>query len=278
MKTIILPDELILENSKSIQIFNYHSYQEIAKQQIILNQNTFSFLTEGYKEVYFDNTALSINNSEFLIMKAGHCLMTEKLSKTNKYKSILLFFSNDAVLNFIQKNKIEPKKIAIQKSVFAFKYDEFILRFVKSLIDISKLPVKTKDNLLQLKFEEIMHYLTNKYGTTFLHLLNRNNSNPSLKFTQTIESNILNKLTLRELAFLCNMSISTFKREFKKHYSEPPIKWFQNKRLEHANYLLHSEQKNASEIYTKVGYQNLSSFIQAYKAKYKITPKQHQQK
>ncbi|MEO0902072.1 MAG: AraC family transcriptional regulator, partial [Bacteroidota bacterium] len=140
----------------------------------------------------------------------------------------------------------------------------------------SKLSTSTKNRLMRLKFEEILLYLTEMYGTGFLHALSVNSSDSAQKFTRTVESNILNKLSLKELAFLCNMSISTFKREFEKHYSEPPIKWFQNRRLEHANYLLNQERKSPSAIYFDIGYENLSSFIQAYKAKYGITPKQHQ--
>lgn len=71
------------------------------------------------------------------------------------------------------------------------------------------------------------------------------------------------------------MSISTFKREFEKHYATSPIKWFQNKRLEHAHYLMNKEQKSSSDIYLEIGYENLSSFIKAYKSKYGMTPKQH---
>ncbi|MFT4202723.1 MAG: hypothetical protein QM610_02310 [Chitinophagaceae bacterium] len=110
MKTITLPDELNLGTSQPVQVFDYHSSQEVAKQKIILNQNTFSFLTEGTKEVIFDNSALSIDNSKFLIMKSGHCLMTEKLSHTRSYRSVLLFFTNEILLKFIRKaelNKIE---------------------------------------------------------------------------------------------------------------------------------------------------------------------------
>ncbi|MEM9363445.1 MAG: AraC family transcriptional regulator [Bacteroidota bacterium] len=276
MKTITLPDELSLENSQPIQIFDYCTSQEISRQQITLNQNTFSFLTDGAKEVLFDNSALSIDNSEFLVMKSGHCLMTEKLSEIKQYRSVLLFFSNEVLLDFIQKNGLHHTKSAEQKSVFSFKYDAFIKSFVKSLLAVSKLSKPTKNRLIRLKFEEILLYLTEVYGSGFLQALTVNSSNISQKFTRTVESNTLNKLSLKELAFLCNMSVSTFKREFEKHYSESPIKWFQNKRLEHANYLLNQERKSPSAIYFDVGYENLSSFIQAYKAKYGITPKQHQ--
>ncbi len=278
MKTITLPEELQLDAAQPIQVFDYQSTQEITKQQIVLNQNTISFLTEGIKEVYFDNATLSIDNSEFLIMKAGNCLMTEKLSQIRHYRSILLFFSNEVLLKFVRENKLDSIPYTDYTSIYSFQYDEFIRRFVTSLLDISKLSENTQKKLLEVKFEEIMLYLMDQYGTEFLYSLIANSDHSTQRFTQTIERNKLNKLTLKELAFLCNMSVSTFKRRFEKQYSESPIKWFQNKRLEHAHYLIHQKQKSSSEIYVDLGYENVSSFIQAYKAKYGITPKQHQKK
>jgi AraC-like DNA-binding protein len=275
MKTITLPDELNIESLQPVQIFDYCSSKEITKQQIILNQNTFSFLLEGNKEVVFDNSTLSIDNSKFLIMKSGHCLMTEKLSNTQNYRSVLLFFSNEILLKFIRENGLNRNEMGEYKSVYSFKYDEFIQRFINSLLDISILPKDIQKKLIEVKFEEIMLYLIAIYGTEFLYSLSEKSNDASQKFIQTVETNWMNKLSLNELAFLCNRSLSTFKREFEKHYTESPKKWFQNKRLEYARHLLYKEQKSASEIYLEVGYESLSSFIQAYKSKYGITPKQH---
>ena len=274
MKTIVLPDELPIEKLQFVQVYDYHTKQEITKQQIILNQNTFSFLTEGTKEVFFDSSALSIDNSSFLLMKAGHCLMTEKLSAIHNYRSILLFFPNEIVSKIMRKAAVNVIKGQINQSVYAFQYDAFIQRFVASLLDISKLSRATQDKLLEVKLEEILLYLTEMNGFDFLNSLLSNGNNNKQKLIYTVESNVFSKLTIPELAFLCNMSISTFKREFEKCYSDSPMKWFQNKRLEHAHYLIHQEQKNASEIYLDIGYENLSSFIQAYKIKYGITPGQ----
>ncbi|UTN06315.1 AraC family transcriptional regulator [Flavobacterium bizetiae] len=276
MHTITIPDELNLENSLAVQVFDYSSSRGVSKQQIILNQNTFSFLIEGTKEVVFDNSALSIDDSQFLVMKSGNCLMTEKLSEVSNYRSVLLFFSNEMVSKFIRKIELEKIESKGYQSVFAFKYDEFLKRFVDSLVDLSKLSKNLQNKILEVKLEEIMLYLVEKHGTDFLYSLSVNGDNNTQKFIQVIENSHLNKLTLKELAFLCNMSVSTFKREFEKHYSESPIKWFQNKRLEFAHFLLQQKQKNPSEVYFEVGYENLSSFTQAYKSKYGVTPKHHQ--
>lgn len=278
MNTLTLPDELNLEKSEFIQVYDYSSCEKISRQQIILNQNAFSFLLEGTKEVVFDNSALSIDASRFLVMKAGNCLMTEKLSDVSNYRSIILFFSNEITLRFIRKMEWRNVEVKDCKSVQAFEYDVFLKGFVNSLVDISKLPIEIKSKLLEVKFEELMLYLIAMHGTEFLYSLTSNSDDSSQKFIQIIESSHLSKLSLKELAFLCNMSVSTFKREFERHYSESPIKWFQNKRLEFANYLLHQEQKKPSEVYFEAGYESLSSFTQAYKSKYGVTPKYAQQK
>jgi AraC family transcriptional regulator, exoenzyme S synthesis regulatory protein ExsA len=276
MNIIQLPDALNIGKPQAVMVYDYRSTQEIAKQQIILSQNTFSFLIEGTKEVFFEDASLSINNSQFILMKAGNCLMTEKLTDHQSYRSVLLFFNNETLLQYIRKTEINPAVQPENKSVFAFNYDGFVQRFVNSILDISKLSSDVQSKLIVLKFEEIMLYLSAIYGPEFLHSLAYNSNNATQKFKQTIESNQLSKLTIAELAFLCNMSISTFKREFEKHYAESPIKWFQHKRLEQAHYLITQEKKSATEIYYELGYENLSSFIQAYKSKYGLTPKQDQ--
>ena len=277
MNTITLPDELALNSTLSIEVYDYESTREISKQQILLNKNTFSFLQEGTKEVFFDNSSYAINNSQFLLMKSGNCLMTEKLSNVEEYyRSVLLFFSNEDVLKFIRKFELNAPDSKNYYSTYSFSYDVFIKRFVESLLDISKLSKKIQSRILETKFEEIMLYLVEFKGVEFLYSLISNSSNEHQKFIQTIESNQLNKLTIKELSFISNMSVSTFKREFEKHFRSTPSKWFQEKRLEHAAFLLKNNSKRPSDIFEEIGYETLSNFTQAFKLKFGLTPKQYQ--
>ena len=72
------------------------------------------------------------------------------------------------------------------------------------------------------------------------------------------------------------MSISSFKRTFEKHFHNSPSKWFQEKRLEHSAFLLKNKSERPSDIYQEIGYESLSNFIQAFKVKFGVTPKQYQ--
>lgn len=276
MDIYALPDYLQIEGSGAFKVYDYKTAQECSKQMVALQQNTFSFLIDGHKEVFADKTSIAIENSSFLLMKSGNCLMTEKLSDTiANYRSVLLFFSDESVLKFINKHKIVKPSQEEKNSIYAFKYDDFLKTFVEGLIKVSQLKPELQKSLLELKFEELLLYLKETKGKGFLFSLITTINSRNQHFIDVVESNTLNKLSLKELSFLANMSVSTFKREFKKQFEASPSKWFQDKRLEHAAYLLREQSKRPSDIFEAIGYENLSNFIQAFKTKFGVTPKQY---
>ncbi|WP_108808552.1 helix-turn-helix domain-containing protein [Aquimarina spinulae] len=277
MKTVTLPIELTLDKHMFTSLYYYQSTKELAKQQIKLTKNVFSFLIDGQKEVFTNNSSFLIENSSFLLMKSGHCLMTEKLSSIHKnYKSVLLFFSNEEILQFIQKFDIKTSNSSVPQSAYSFQYDQFIKNYVNSLVDISRLSPSIQKKMIRTKFEEIMIYLVETNGTGFINSMMTHQSNSFQNFLSVVENNKLRKMTLKELAFLSNMSVSTFKREFEKHFHQSPSKWFLDKRLEHSAFMLKNNAKRPSEIYQEIGYENLSNFIYAFKTKFGVTPKQYQ--
>lgn len=277
MDIISLPHDLSQDDSAKVQLFDYHISKAQLKNKINLTQNTFSFLIEGTKEVVADDKSVLIKNDEFLILKSGNCLMTENVSDSNKtYRSILLFFTDDILFQFVEKYDIINNQSSIPAPFQVCEYDHYINHFVRTLEEISHLNVGVQQKLLAVKFEELMVYLMEIKGVDFLLSLIESQDPKSRNFIKVVESNKLSKLTVSELAFLCFMSLSTFKREFEKHYQTSPIKWFQDKRLEHSAFLLKTHRKRPIEIYSEIGYDTLSSFIQAFKKKYGATPKQYQ--
>ncbi|MGH1336861.1 MAG: helix-turn-helix domain-containing protein [Aureispira sp.] len=277
MEIKVLPKDLKIEESTPIQLYDYRRTEDLQKNKINLSKNTISFLRAGTKEVMGDDERVQIGNQNFVLMKAGNCLMTEKVSDTNWfYQSILLFFSNEEALHFLEKNKqhsLSPKK---QQSFYIFEYDPFIQNFVDSLEQLLKLPKHIQTKILKHKFEEIMLYLIHQNTADFLNALVQNVNDRTSRLTNTVENNKYNKLKLEELAFLCNMSTSTFKRAFFKQYHQTPMKWFIEQRLNHTAFLLKTQKKRPNEVYEEAGYENFSNFVQAFKKKFGVTPKQYQ--
>jgi AraC-like DNA-binding protein len=81
-------------------------------------------------------------------------------------------------------------------------------------------------------------------------------------------------LSTQEFAKLCGRSLSTFKRDFKKHFKTTPSKWLKTRRLEYAKTLLMKSELNVNQICFECGYVNNSHFILTFKNAYQLTPKQ----
>ena len=276
-----LPEDLFENNytdTSDLQIANYEAYKLVSKNKINLNKNVFSFLLDGQKDIHFSNDIVSIDHTQALLLASGNFLTTEIVG-ANSYSCLLFFFSQKNINDFLLKyghlfNPNDLNKTATSIPYFLMEKDNFIIHFINSIQQIYGLNQTISQKILELKFEEIMLYLADKYGQSFfvyLHSLLINER--ELSFKMVIEKNLYTSLNIDEVAFLCNMSLSTFKRKFIQVYQESPGKWFQLKRLNKAKKLLLNNEVTPSEIYMDFGYDSLSNFSTAFKNQFGYSPK-----
>jgi AraC-like DNA-binding protein len=267
--------ELYLEKSidnTDLFIYDFKMTEDVIKTKVNLNMHMFSFLQEGKKEVHFSDVAVAVNNEQSLLLKKGNCLWTELLDKESVYFCKLLFFSDKRLKEFLEKHTTEVKPNN-DVPYFAIQNDSFISSYLNSLTTISSAPSVFMESLLSVKFEELLLYLISKYGVVFESYLYSLISKNTSELQKTIEKNTYTSLTLEEISFLCNMSLSTFKRHFINEYNVSPGKWLRDKRLEKAKELLEEGTLKSSDIYLELGYNNLSNFSAAFKNKFGVSPK-----
>lgn len=283
MEKVLIPESLVssIEQKKQAGIL-YHPYEsqhESSRVKVSLNSNLFSFILEGKKQVILRETCAVVDDSRFLLLKAGNCLMTEQLSEGKNYRSLLVFFENESLEEFALEHGDIGKRKTTSPEFLILQKDPFIQHYVESLLLLLDQEIPLSPKLQQVKFEELFLYLTERYGTEVLdYFLVNKLPQHELDFRKVISQNQDNKLTVGELAFLCNMSTSTFKRKFAEHYHSSPSKWFQEKRLEQAAYMLRVQKMKPSEIYFEVGFSNLSSFSQSFKNRYGSSPGKYAQR
>jgi len=85
---------------------------------------------------------------------------------------------------------------------------------------------------------------------------------------------ITDRMQLQYYASMHNMSLSTFKRWFKKEVGCSPGQWMIGKRLQHAKYLLQHKQQSVKEACYASGFEDVSYFIRRYKQAFGHTPGQ----
>jgi AraC-like DNA-binding protein len=267
--------EIYLKKDEPIQdlfVYDFKMTSDVVKSKVNLSMNMFSFLQVGKKQVHFADASITVDKHQSLLMKKGNLLWTELLDKENIYYCKLFFFSENRLKEFLKKHTVTEVCPKDEIPYFIIENDNYIASFLDSLSNMSKMPNSFMDNLLVLKFEEIMMYLITKYGQKFELFLHSLISKETSPFKKIVESNVYSNLKLEEIAFLCNMSLSTFKRNFHSEYQVSPGKWLQEKRLQKAKEVLQEGELTASDIYLDFGYSNLSNFSIAFKNKFGISP------
>jgi AraC family transcriptional regulator, exoenzyme S synthesis regulatory protein ExsA len=268
--------QIYLENTVSapdLFVYDLKMTDDVVKSKVNLGLHMFSFLQTGEKQVFFANTCVVVNKTQSLLIKSGNSLWTELLDRETVYYCKLFFFSEQKLKEFLKKHVGIDQSIQEEIPFFAIANDEYIASYLNTLSKIDTAPSTFISTFLSVKFEELMLYLINKYGDKFKTYLYSLISKTTSPFSTVIESNMYSNLKLEEIAFLCNMSLSTFKRYFIKEYEVSPGKWLQEKRLLKAKEMLQEGNLKASDIYLDLGYHNLSNFSSAFKKKFGVSPK-----
>lgn len=237
----------------------------------------FFYIVNGEYEAVEANGVYSIGSKEALIKKCGrylgHFMQTEK-HQTCEAVAVYLY---PDVLKEAYKNQVPaflkgeyqphpPKKMIA---------NELLEKYINNLLVYFDNPELIDDDLAILKIKElVMILLKSEHYASVVEFLKHIFSPTSIEFTAVIENNIFSNISLDELAFITNKSLSSFKREFKKLYHETPAKYIKNRRLSHAADLLVSVDEPISRIAFQCGFQDPTTFSQAFMEKFGTSPSQ----
>ena len=123
-----------------------------------------------------------------------------------------------------------------------------------------------------IKMTELIYLMTTHEDCCIKSKLLSNVDSAKENFEQTIHNHIFKDVSIEELSRLTNRSLTSFKKEFRRHFQMPPHKWFIRQRLMHSRLLLISTSKSISEIGNECTFPNTSHFIKLFKKEYQVTP------
>ena len=154
-----------------------------------------------------------------------------------------------------------------------FEIDEQIRSCYSSFLPYFENSKPLPESLLESKFKELLFNI-------FSHPENRHILAYILKIVdrrqtpvwEVMEENYMYDFKVEDLANLSNRSLSTFKRDFSKHYNSTPGKWLKERRLKRAKAFLGTTDKSISQIAFDCGFSNLSHFSRTFKSEYGMSP------
>ena len=259
----------------------YTCMREETKFGIWSDNNYFAFISSGKKMWRTIYNSYEVSQGDILFVKKGANLTHQFFD--DEFCAIFIFIPDDFIKEFLKKNTalcdVSQKDISGQDAVLRIAQDELLENYYRSIKSYLSLSEKPNEQLLILKFEELLLSLfSNKNHRQLTDYFISLCQNQQYHMSRVMEENFGYNLMLEDYALLCHMSLSTFKKCFKQYYNTTPAAWLLQRKLDLARHKILTSDLSINQISFECGFEDTSHFIRVFKQKNNLTPLQYRQK
>ena len=237
----------------------------------------FTYVNHGHHVAISPNEIIEVPEGNLGIAVGKSLILKAFPNQENQHYQILIIHISRALVAKAFGNKFPDISNASEnefsKDMFTGKPCVVSKNYVDGIMQYFYNQHVVSDEILEIKIKEILLLLlsSKKAGQVALlleHFVNKRTAS----FKEVIETHVLSDISLEELSQLCNMSLSTFKRHFKKIYDVTPNEYLFNKRLENSKKLLATAEQSIDDIALLSGFKTTAHFSRKFKEKYGIPP------
>ncbi|MBU3015017.1 AraC family transcriptional regulator [Poseidonibacter lekithochrous] len=256
---------------------NYISKTKNSNVYARTTMHSMGIMLEGSKVIHLSNEDITIEKNDIFFLTQNNYYMSERVADDSKYKSLLVYFDDKFIFDFINKYNIKINIKNEQSIVKAsYKSDKLFENSVQTFQEYLK--VDFNENLLKLKIEEMFLQAIKHNEKQMYSFFNSILATSQDRIKYILESNIDLIQTLDDMCSITRLSENKIRRYIKKEFNQTPKIWLDTKRLEKAVLLLNNTNKSISDISTTCGYSTVSWFISQFKKYHKQTPKEFRYK
>lgn len=278
IRVITLPDVLRPETPACrVRFYRHQGADAPARSMISFTANAVSLIVRGRKRLQQGGQSLELPSGSGLLFRRGQCLSTDIATASKPYRSVLTFFGDEELAAFRKRYSVPSGTTRLKDGFARIVVSPQLAALRDALADGPVDPADFSPAMRTVKLEELLLLILEANGPGVFDLFNASMApTQDARLRSVMEAQWQNGLSQEELAFLCHMSLSTFKRRFQAVYGMSPGLWLHRRRLDYAAHLLKVERRKASDIYFDIGFATLSSFTQSFKNQYGVTPKAYQ--
>ncbi|MFD2568721.1 helix-turn-helix domain-containing protein [Pseudotenacibaculum haliotis] len=238
----------------------------------------FMFVNKGEVGVRSSEDYLLLNRSTGMLAKCLNYFF-EPSEDTEKCKdgieSIGIFLYPSLVKDLFEFD-VSTSNHTVDFNVKQVQIDRLLENYKQSIDILLDNPELVDDSIIKNKLKEFVLLISKSQEAPsqldFLAALFKPNE---VDFRSTIHQNLYANLSLEELATLCHLSISSFKRKFKTVFGESPKKYISKKKVEKAAELLKANDLRVSDIAYDVGFDSLATFNRNFTSVYGKSPSEY---
>jgi len=249
----------------------------------VAEQACFLYMLKGEMEYQSVCDHLKIPTHHSLLL---NCINSGKqiqdINSGSDSKIVIVTFHPDILKKVYDKEIpliFKPNNQITNQSRGVINNDFLIQKYIEGLLFYFENPSLVNDEILVLKLREIILLLSqSQEAETIQVILSQLFSPTTYTFKQIIEANLFSPISVEDLAKKINLSVSSFKREFKKLYNDSPANYIKTKRLERAAELLLISNERITDIAFACGFNDLANFTKSFHDRFSTSPSNYRLK
>lgn len=256
---------------------------------VTMHQSRYAIgcVLRGTLYIYDGDKRRSVSRGEILFLGIGRHYVEQQPDEQQPFEMILYYYTPQVLervlmhLNITYRLSITNHHHceACQKGSYVIgRENSALYRHFQNTNNYLKENISRRyETAENIKMTELIYLIASQEEDCLKSRLLRSLDREQELFEQTIFEHIFKTISIEELASRTNRSLTSFKKEFRRHFHKPPHKWFVEQRLVHSRLLLLSTNKSISEIGNECSFPNTSHYIKLFKRAYQMTPAAYRQ-
>ena len=251
-------------------------------QLLALSRYAIGYVVRGTKHIYYGDACHTVSKGEIFYMGVGNHYVEDIPEEGRPFEQVIVYYSPELLqrtllylnmnysINISNSHSCDRcRRLNHVSTEASTTLRSFFTHAVSYLQDDNFMHDEAAENI---KLTELMYLIVSQSDGCLKSKILSNMDASRDNFEQIIYSHIFCDISIEELSTLCNRSLTSFKKEFRRHFQMPPHQWYIRQRLMHARLLLVSTSKSISEIGNECTFPNTSHFIKLFKKEYGMTP------
>jgi AraC-like DNA-binding protein len=255
----------------------YCRHKAASEGNLHLHENTIVFVCEGEYRFEYGEVAFQANAGQAVFLRKNIFVHYRVGASDQEKPAWMQFLIHSATVHQLTTSPDwQISSPEVSEKVLVHQPGPLLMTCIGSLESYLKYNVQLPPHLEKLKLLELLQCLLESAQDEPIlqQLLDFRQASRSdmADIARIIENNLMNTLSLCQLARLSGRSLSSFRRDFRALYNMPPSRWVRLRRLEKARELLAATNMTVTDIGYTLGFENIAHFSRLFKARYGLPP------
>ena len=253
-------------------------YFDRVPKEYFEDEACFVFVNEGELSVRAQTDYIDLNSKHAILAKCLNYFFetNDRQKESGDGVEVIAVILHPSQVEELFEFDLTQSTYSIEYNIKQVEVDRLLANFKESINILLDNPELADESIIKTKLKEFVLLIAKSQDApSQLDFLSALFKPLDIEFKSTIQHNIYANLSLDELARLCHLSTSSFKRKFSEVFDSSPKKYISQKKIEKAAVLLKTENLRISDIAYEVGFDSLATFNRNFAAIHGKSPSEY---